>query len=332
MKLRVTTDMEGHALVKALLGTASAYGVEDSLAHELSKSIPSGWSNWETRLKELSHDTGEDIWADPKMQKLEDRLVKYAMTFASAWIEELRPQIRKLLRDPSEVKYEDFVMHTDEPVVDVTHMLNLLTNVKDIAQKNVTHMRTEPSQSEWVEVPKPIYDVKPIKAKANAEWIAKQSAGSKMREWAEGMREDVRWQVVQAIRGDIPASELEDRLKQRWTEYGNRVRTIAATELSMAYNDAALVLLAGKYGVVPPIGDEKVCKECRHWLEGKVFYVLPSPPENPTKQELEQYLWPGKSNIGRKREDWVPCLPLHPNCRHMVVQYKGGDPYAYRVK
>lgn len=99
----------------------------------------------------------------------------------------------------------------------------------------------------------------------------------------------------------------------------------------MAYNDAVLTHLADDYVVVPPIGDDRVCHECQKWLEGRVFWVSPVPIENPTKQEYQQYVWVGKSNVGRKREDWWPCIPLHPNCRHVYVRYRGGDPREYRV-
>ena len=329
MKLRVTTDLSRDELAKALASAALAHNVADDVILNLSKSLPSGFVNWETRLRELAGN--EALWEDPKLQQIEDRMVKYAMGFASGWLAEIRPYIKKLLTDPGEVRYEDFLRHSDMPIEDVEEVIQPLSNVIHIAQTNVKHMRTQPHKELWADVPPPM-QVKPIKAKANAQWIARQSAGSKMRKWADGMKEDVRWQVVQAIRDDLSVDELEDRLKERWSESGAHLRTIAATELSMAYNDAALVLLKGKYVVIPPIGDEKVCKECARWLEGKVFYVLEHAPDNPTKEQNEMYLWPGKSNIGRKPKDYIPCLPLHPNCRHMVVLYTGGDPYEYKIQ
>ncbi len=334
MKLRITTDLDGDELVKALASTAIAHGVDDQLRQVLNKANTKPqkpqWMSWESRLRELSRDTtSESEWANPKLQRTENSMVKYASTFALAWIKEIRPLIRRLLEHPSEVEYEDFLRHTDYPILDIVSLTELLSDALDIARNEFNRMNNMPSRGEWVEVPEPIYQDRVFK-RSIAAWIARQSAASKMREWAEGMREDVRWQVVQAIRDGITAEELEQRLNQRWDNYGQHFRTIAATELAMAYNDASLVLMAGKHVVIPPIGDEKVCKECKYWLEGKVFYVSPVPIENPTKQQLEQYLWPGKSNVGRKQEDWVPCLPLHPNCRHVPVLYRGGDPRDYK--
>lgn len=335
MKLRVTTDLAGDELVKALAATASAHGIEHDLVLTLAKSQRTDvfdLLDWQTQLRKLSG-VGEDTWASPELQQIEDSMVKYAVGFAGAWLKEIRPAVRRLLRDPSEVTYRDFLHVSDSPVVDVDNVVQPLVLVNRIAHDEYTHnMRVTPEQEtpEWVHVPKPIPTQVPAPRK-HAEWLARQSAASKMKEWAEGMREDVRWQVVQAIRDGASAELLEKRLAEKWKDTGAHLRTIAATELAIAYNDASLVLLAGKHVVVPPIGDDKVCKSCKRWLEGKVFYVSPNPIDAPNKQQNEQYLWVGKSNIGRKQADWVPCLPLHPNCRHVAVQYKGGDPYDYRA-
>jgi hypothetical protein len=29
-----------------------------------------------------------------------------------------------------------------------------------------------------------------------------------------------------------------------------------------------------------------------------------------------EYVWVGKTNYGRKVSEYIPCIPLHPNCRH----------------
>lgn len=157
-----------------------------------------------------------------------------------------------------------------------------------------------------------------------AEWLARQSAGSKMREWAEGMRQDVRWQTVQAIRAGAPAQVLRERLESRWANYGQRFALIAQTELAIAYNGGYLLSLPEhSYVRIPPIGDARVCPTCRHLLEGKVFEVLHRAPEHPTRLDWETKLWPGKSG---KRNDTgvvVPAVPQHPGCRHRVVWYSG---------
>lgn len=158
----------------------------------------------------------------------------------------------------------------------------------------------------------------------NAQWLARVSAADKMREWAEGMKADVRWQVVQAIREGASVDELRERLEARWDDYGQNFAMIAQTELAIAYNGGYMLALPEhSYVTVPAIGDAKVCQKCKHLLEGKVFEVLHHAPKHPVKLDWETKLWPGKP--GRKpgsRED-VPAVPLHPRCRHRVVFYSG---------
>ena len=339
MKLRVTTDLEGDELAKALAGVAVAHGIDGELATILRKAGPPqdpfDMLDWQKKLRELSGP--ESIWADPQLQAVEDRMVRFAATFARDYLTDILPAIRRLLINPTEVKYTDFLRTSQIPKRDedgfVDDVKQELDDAIHLAVVKVRHDEKQPSKGPSIELPKPPKPVRLVpnkqQTRLQAEWLARQSAASKMREWASGMKEDVRWQVVQAIRDGADASKLEDRLRERWSDYGSRLRTIAATELAIAFNDATLTLLAGKHVVIPPIGDEKVCKSCAHWLEGRVFYVSPKAIENPTKQELEQYLWPGKSNIGRKQPDWKPALPMHPNCRHVAVLYRGGDPKEY---
>lgn len=334
MKIRVANDFEGDELVKALAATALAYGVTRPLAETLAKSTknPFDTLDWQKRLQDLS---AESTWANPAVQKVEDALVRTAESSTLEWVSLLFPTIRWLLKRPVPARFSAFDEQSARRIIPVSRLVHSLDAVPSIAKRQVEKMKRMPPKGDWVDAPNPPTR-KPFKAPSqseiqrNAEWIARTSAGTKMRDWAEGMREDVRWQVVQAIRAGIRADAMEERLRERWEAQRRHLRTIAATELSMAYNDATLVLLADQHAVIPPIGDEKVCASCKHWLEGKVFYVSPMPIENPTKQEWEQYLWPGKSNIGREQKDWGPCVPLHPNCRHEVVLYRGGSPKDYR--
>lgn len=162
------------------------------------------------------------------------------------------------------------------------------------------------------------------KEMANARWFARTSSVLKMREWASGMREDVRFQTVEALREGLGAKQLAARLEARWDHYGQDFGMIAVTELNFAFNAGMLLTLpAGSYVTVPPINDDRVCGHCKELLENKIFEVLHAAPENPTRMELETCVWPGKSNYGRKVKDYVPCVPLHPNCRHMYVYFSG---------
>ncbi len=289
--------------------------------------------NWQKRLRELSGDVEE--WADPALSDMEDKILSEASASASEWLLNLWLISKRALKNRTKSTFDDVIKESEPDPVSIERVVRHIQRAQEIGIKRVEHSKELPDKGPWIEVPtRPsgLIKLTPPKSKAAAEWIARQSAGAKMREWASGMREDVRWQVVQAIREDLRPAELAKRLNERWDDYGQHFQTIAVTEMSMAYNDAVLSHLGDDYVVVPPIGDEKVCKHCFRLLEGKVFWVSPVPIQNATQQENEQYMWVGKSNVGRKVKDWIPCIPLHPNCRHVFLRYRGGDPYEYRVK
>ena len=162
----------------------------------------------------------------------------------------------------------------------------------------------------------------PRSGAAEAEGWARTSAALKMREWAAGMRDDVRWQTAEAVRQGAGADELARRLTERWARHGQDFHLIAVTELADAHASGMLWALdVGSYVTVPPIGDARVCAECRELLESRVFEVLHSAPPHPTRFERETCVWPGKSNVGREKADWVPCITLHPRCRHLFVPF-----------
>ena len=157
---------------------------------------------------------------------------------------------------------------------------------------------------------------------AQAEGWARMSAALKMREWAAGMREDVRWQTADAVRQGVGPEELARRLRERWAQHGQNFHLIAITELADAFSSGMLWSLdVGSYVTVPPIGDARVCPECRELLESRVFEVRHSAPRNPSRFDLETTVWPGKSNVGRDKADWVPCITLHPRCRHLFLPF-----------
>lgn len=291
--------------------------------------------NWQERLRKLSGQRVEDEWPDPLLNKVEHGLLRDASASAALWLTRIWAWATQALQRPSEASYERIVRASEQTPLNIDNTVVDIASVVRAGINRAKHQLELPQKGPWVEVPpKPAetIHVERQQLQKQAEWIARTSAATKMREWADGMREDVRWQVVQAIREGISVDELAERLKQKWDGYGAHFRTIAATEMGMAYNDGVLLQLAGDYVVIPAIDDGRVCQSCKKLLEGKVFYVSPTPIQDPTQQEYEQCLWPGKSNVGRLKENWWPCAPLHPNCRHVYVRYRGGDPYSYKAK
>lgn len=283
------------------------------------------WLNWEERLKEMAQDKTEATWPDPNLQRAEDQLLSNATDQAEQWIAGVWTLAKRVLSNPTKKNYQTFAKEADV----FSYNTDITDKVVRIAKRRVQHINSLPKKGPDIEVPPPLNEEP---HKESVEWAAEQSAGNRMKNWAYGMREDVKWQVLQALREGISADELAKRLEARWDKYGQDFQLIAVTEMNIAYNDACLNEWSGKHVVIPTIGDDKVCHDCKKLLEGKVFYVSPAIILNPTKLQAHQYLWIGKSNVGRKKSDWWPCLPLHPRCRHIVVLYRGGDPDSYKAK
>ncbi len=252
------------------------------------------------------------------LAKLEKTIVERTKKKSESWIKGVWKWLLLagfMLGKPE--KYEEFLQITSKPVPSniISDAVNLAVSLsyqeadKDIKTSGIKPPPGPPSDN---------------KTKLNALWYARTSSALKMKEWADGMRNDVRWQVVRAIKEGISKNELARRLEERWDHYGQSFQKIAVTELNDAYNSGYLLALPeGSYVTVPKIHDDKVCYECKELLEGKVFEVLHHPPEHLTRQVLETATWSGKSNIGRKKEDYVPCVPLHVSCRHHYVFLSG---------
>ncbi len=153
--------------------------------------------------------------------------------------------------------------------------------------------------------------------RAARDWAA-ESAAIRMREWADGMRDDVRARVVMAVRLRMTPAQLAADLAARWGHTHADVARIAATELTSAAAAAFLMRRpAGSWVWVPPIGDGKVCDQCKTRLERHWFQTLPVAPAHPTGVEWYEWLWPAKpwqAPDGRR----VPAIPQHPWCRHRL--------------
>ncbi len=192
---------------------------------------------------------------------------------------------------------------------------------RDASERHATPATTAPTASgpkppQEPPLPAPI-PLLPAQQRKEAQWIAEQTAALQMREWADGMQADVRAQVVRAVQERLTVQALEARLADRWRVHGVNFRRIAVTELNAAYTHGMLLALPEYTTVyVAPIGDNRVCRECHRLLEGKYFTVLHAPPIHPTKHDRETCLWPAKTNRGKDRRDWDPCIPCHPFCRH----------------
>lgn len=138
----------------------------------------------------------------------------------------------------------------------------------------------------------------------------------KIAEVADRHRAGIKQVVLQAINGRWSAQKLAQTLFDMFGDQNRDWRRVAITELSMASNDAYLAgCLEGDTVVVPSVAG--ACKYCRQYLEGKSFIVTHDPKLMGHDHDQEMhYVWVGKTNWGRTVATYVPCVPLHPQCRH----------------
>ncbi|WP_308722492.1 hypothetical protein [Paenibacillus polysaccharolyticus] len=139
-------------------------------------------------------------------------------------------------------------------------------------------------------------------------------AAEKVSQIADNHRAGVKEIIIQAQKEHWGANRLTQALFDAYGDQNRDWRRVAITELAMATNDAYLSALdPGDEIQVATVSG--ACSHCQKLLEGKTFIVSSVPMPDGYK-----YIWPGKSNIGRKVADWWPCCPLHPHCRHRWVR------------
>lgn len=138
----------------------------------------------------------------------------------------------------------------------------------------------------------------------------------KISEVVERHRAGIKQLVLQAINGRWSAQKLAQELFDAFGDQNRDWRRVAITELAMASTDAYLAGCSeGDQVWVPPV--EGACKYCKKYLEGQTFTVTHEPKLQGNNYDQEmKYVWVGKTNYGRTVATYIPCIPLHPHCRH----------------
>ncbi|MGF6354062.1 hypothetical protein ABIE27_001972 [Paenibacillus sp. 4624] len=186
-------------------------------------------------------------------------------------------------------------------------MLNQLPETLEAAKKEAFPLRlwTGEDQAE-------IVSISPLEYQSIEHSVV--HAAEKVSQIADNHRAGVKEIIIQAQKEHWGANKLTQALFDAYGDQNRDWRRVAITELAMAANDAYLVALEPgdeiQVATVPG-----ACPHCQKLLEGKTFIVSDGPMPDGYK-----YIWPGKSNIGRKVADWWPCCPLHPHCRHRWVR------------
>lgn len=109
-------------------------------------------------------------------------------------------------------------------------------------------------------------------------------------------------------------------------------RRIAATETAAAVNNGFITEAVRSsdqdYVLMKGISAPDACDFCSSMINGKVFAAVQSQPEDGDTLLVNgkpyTAIWPGKSNVGRKRQDWWVAFPSHPHCRCSLSEYAEG--------
>jgi hypothetical protein len=151
---------------------------------------------------------------------------------------------------------------------------------------------------------------------------AASHAADKLTEISERHRAGVRQTILQAQRERWEPQKLTQELYDVYGDQNRDWRRVALTELAMAVSDAYLAGCEEGDQIVG-MGAESACKYCQEYVVGKTFTVTHQIPQNNYHYDMKM-MWSGKSNFGRRVAEYVPCIPMHPNCRcrwHKVSRF-----------
>src|SRR5579875_1026001 len=149
---------------------------------------------WEERLRQLAQDTSEGEWLDPDLRRTEDSIIRDGGMGAGLWFRSIWRIIREVLESPTPKTWQRFVDATDDAPVDVQVVVDRISRVIPIAERRAEYVDSLPMKG----APKQPLPTPPdpeqqeeeleyhyhrlAKMPKLAEWMARQSAGAKMRE------------------------------------------------------------------------------------------------------------------------------------------------------
>lgn len=120
-------------------------------------------------------------------------------------------------------------------------------------------------------------------------------------------KDEIRSAVLYGLQHGTGPNEVAALLFKATQDANQDWRRVAQTEMARATAlgrlDGAKAMGHDEVWIPPHVG---ACKSCKRLIENRVFSI----------DQLRD-----ASNYGRKQADWVPCLPLHPWCRHTAVPW-----------
>lgn len=141
--------------------------------------------------------------------------------------------------------------------------------------------------------------------------------------------------IVQAQKERIGARELESRLFDNFGAMNRDWRMISETEIATNTNNGKLLAQLqqkkpGEVQYMKGISAADACDWCVTQVNDRVVVLLEAPPDGGgdtvVVNNVEYVaIWPGKSNVGRRRADWwVASGAQHPHCRCTWVRHTPG--------
>lgn len=129
----------------------------------------------------------------------------------------------------------------------------------------------------------------------------------------EDVKKDLRRALIDGmINGENPR-EVARKLANEMNDYETQWKVVAITETSRAESTGRLQEFADAdvtYCIGSSAHDARACDSCIDLIDGKVHRV----------SDVQ-----GRTNYGRKQAQWLPVVPMHPNCRCAWLPYELGD-------
>jgi len=125
----------------------------------------------------------------------------------------------------------------------------------------------------------------------------------------EDIKGDLRRELITGISDGLNPREVGRRIANTLKDYETQWDVVAITETARAesYGRLQEILDQGYlYAIGSSAHDSRVCPDCLRLIDGVVVKVSDTI---------------GRSNYGRKRDDWISVIPLHPRCRCVWLPY-----------
>jgi hypothetical protein len=173
--------------------------------------------------------------------------------------------------------------------------------------------------------------------------FAEQHTAEAIVDLTERSRKRIMDTILEAIKERVRPQELESRLFDVFGEMNRDWRRIAETEIGNNVNNGFIISEMEQeedpeadifmIGIASP----NACPWCRAKIDNQVVILLEGPPEEGGDQvtvegKVYTAIWPGKSNVGRKRTNWwIASGTQHPHCRCCWTRYEPEAEKYYKM-